>query len=64
LLKGEPDYLATATSVNQTALYAEAASMAKVSLPKSLTRSVKMIDGTLWDGSNPKAYAASFKIHA
>jgi len=25
-------------------------------------RSSKLIDGTVWDGKNPKAYAASFKI--
>jgi len=64
LLKGEPDYLATATSVNQTKLYAEAATMAKVSVPKSPMRSVKLIDGTVWDGKNPKAYVDSFKIKA
>ena len=62
LLKGEPDYLATATSVNQIKLYTEAAAMAKVSVPKSPMRSVKMIDGTVWDGKNPKAYADAFKI--
>ncbi|QYF91690.1 ABC transporter substrate-binding protein [Massilia sp. PAMC28688] len=64
LLKGEPDYLATATSVNQLKLYAEAAAMAKVALPKSPLRSVKMIDGTVWDGKNPKAYADAFRIKA
>ncbi len=64
LLKGEPDYLATATSVNQTKLYAEGAAMAKVAVPKSTMRSVKMIDGTVWDGKNPKAYADAFKIKA
>ena len=62
LMKTEPDYLATATSVNQIKLYTEAASMAKVNVPKSPMRSVTMIDGTLWDGKNPKAYAAAFKI--
>ena len=64
LLKGEPDYLATATSVNQIKLYTEAATMAKVSVPKSPLRTVKMIDGTLWDGKHAQAYAASFKIKA
>ena len=64
LMKSEPDYLATATSVNQIKLYTEAATMAKVSVPKSPMRSVTMIDGTLWDGKNPKAYAAAFKIKA
>lgn len=64
LLKSEPDYLAIATQVNQIELYKEAASMAKVSVPKSPLRSVKMVDGTVWDGKNPKAYADSFKIKA
>ena len=62
LLKADVDYLAVATSVNQIKLYSEAASMAKVALPKSPLRSVKMIDGTVWDGKNPQAYAAAFKI--
>lgn len=64
LLKTEPDYLATATSVNQIGLYTEAAAMAKVSLPTSPLRTVKMLDGTVWDGKHPKAYADSFKIKA
>ncbi|MES2743214.1 MAG: CmpA/NrtA family ABC transporter substrate-binding protein [Pseudomonadota bacterium] len=64
LLKSEPDYLAVATAINQIAVFKDAAAQAKVSVPKSPLRSVKMIDGALWDGSNPKAYAASFKIKA
>jgi nitrate/nitrite transport system substrate-binding protein len=64
LLKTEPDYLAVATQINQIDLYKDAAGMAKVSLPKSPLRSVKMVDGTVWDGKNPKAYAESFKIKA
>ncbi len=64
LLKAEPDYLAVATQINQIEAYRDAAGMAKVSLPKSPLRSVKMIDGTVWDGKNPKAYADSFKIKA
>ncbi|MFP5393300.1 MAG: CmpA/NrtA family ABC transporter substrate-binding protein [Gammaproteobacteria bacterium] len=62
LLKGEPDYLATATSVNQVALYKEAAALARVSVPASAQRTVKMIDGVVWDAKNPKAYADAFKI--
>jgi nitrate/nitrite transport system substrate-binding protein len=64
LLKSEPDYLAVATQVNQIEVYKDAASLAKVSVPKSPMRSVKMIDGAVWDGKNPKAYADSFKIKA
>ncbi|SFF53008.1 nitrate/nitrite transport system substrate-binding protein [Duganella sp. CF458] len=64
LLKAEPDYLAVATQINRIDVYQDAAAMAKVSVPKSPLRSVKMIDGTTWDGRNPKAYADSFKIKA
>lgn len=64
LAKGEPDYLGTAKSINRIALYKEAATAAKVPLPKSEMRSSKLIDGVVWDGKNPKAYAESFKIKA
>lgn len=64
LLKSDPDYLATATKVNQIKLYSEAASQVGVSVPKSPMRSSKLMDGVVWDGSNPAAYAASFKIKA
>jgi nitrate/nitrite transport system substrate-binding protein len=64
LLKSEPDYLAVATQVNQVDVYKDAAALAKVNVPKSPLRSVKLIDGVVWDGKNPKAYADSFKIKA
>jgi nitrate/nitrite transport system substrate-binding protein len=64
LLKSEPDYLAVATQINQIDVYKDAAAMAKVSVPKSPLRSTKLMDGTVWDGKNPKAYADSFKIKA
>ncbi|EJL93362.1 ABC-type nitrate/sulfonate/bicarbonate transport system, periplasmic component [Herbaspirillum sp. CF444] len=62
LLKDDPDYLAVARSVNQIDLYKEAAAMTKTSIPKDPMRTSKLMDGTVWDGKNPKAYAASFKI--
>ncbi|MCX7626839.1 MAG: ABC transporter substrate-binding protein [Methylophilaceae bacterium] len=62
LLKTDPDYLAVARKVNQTDLYKEAASALGVSVPKDLMRSSRLIDGVVWDGSDPKAYAAGFKI--
>ena len=64
LLKSEPDYLAVATQINQIGVYKDAAALAKVSVPKSPMRSTKLMDGTVWDGKNPKAYADSFKIKA
>ncbi len=64
LLKDDPDYLAVAKQINQIALFKDAAAMAKVPLPKSDLRSSKLIDGTVWDGKDPKKYAAGFKIKA
>jgi nitrate/nitrite transport system substrate-binding protein len=64
LLKDDPDYLAVATAVNQIDLYKDAAAMTKTPVPKSPLRSSKLMDGSVWDGKNPKAFAASFKIKA
>lgn len=64
LLKSDPDYLAVATKVNQIKLYSEAASQLGISVPKDPMRTSKLIDGVVWDGKNPAAYAASFKIKA
>jgi nitrate/nitrite transport system substrate-binding protein len=64
LLKTDPDYLAVAKKINQIELYKQAASQVKVSVPKDVMRSSKLMDGTVWDGKDPKKYAASFKVKA
>jgi nitrate/nitrite transport system substrate-binding protein len=64
LLKDHPDYLNVAKAVNRIDIYKQAATAAKVSIPKSDMRSSKMIDGVTWDGSNPAKYADGFKIKA
>ncbi len=64
LLKEDVDYLAVAKSINQIDLYKDAATLAKASVPKDPMRSSKLVDGVVWDGKNPQAYAASFKIKA
>jgi nitrate/nitrite transport system substrate-binding protein len=64
LLKEDPDYLAVAQSVNQIDLFKDAATMTKTPIPKSPLRTSKLMDGSVWDGKNPKAFAASFKIKA
>ncbi|HEY8084832.1 MAG TPA: CmpA/NrtA family ABC transporter substrate-binding protein [Methylophilaceae bacterium] len=64
LLREEPDYLAVASKINQVALYTEAATQLKVAVPKDAMRSARLIDGAVWDGKDPKAYAGSFKINA
>lgn len=64
MLKSDPDYLGVAKKVNQIALYSEAAAQVGVSVSKNEMRSSKLMDGIVWDGSNPAAYAAGFKIKA
>jgi nitrate/nitrite transport system substrate-binding protein len=64
LLKDHPDYLAVAKSVNRIDIYKQAATAAKVSVPKSDMRSSKLMDGVVWDGTNPAKYADGFKIKA
>jgi nitrate/nitrite transport system substrate-binding protein len=64
LHKDDPDYLAVAQKVNQIEIYKQAAALTKTPVPKDVMRSVKMIDGVTWDGKNPKAYAAGFKLKA
>lgn len=64
LLKADPDYLAVAKAINRIDIYKDAATMAQVSVPKDPMRKSKLMDGSIWDGKNPAAYAASFKIKA
>lgn len=64
MLKTDPDYLSVATKVNEIKLYSEAASLVGASIPKDVMRNSKLMDGVVWDGKNPAAYAAGFKIKA
>ncbi len=64
LLKDDPDYLAVAKKVNRIDIYKQAATAVGVAVPKSDMRSHKLIDGVVWDGKDPKKYAASFKVRA
>ncbi len=64
LLKEDPAYLDVAKKVNRIDIFKQAATAAGVALPKSDMRTSKFIDGAVWDGKDPKKYAASFKIHA
>jgi nitrate/nitrite transport system substrate-binding protein len=63
LLREDPDYQAVAARVNRVGLYREAALLAGVPAPSSLLRSSVLMDGKLWNGRDPHAYAASFAIH-
>lgn len=64
LLSEHPDYLGVARQVNRIDIYKEAAAAAKAPLPASDMRSSTLMDGKVWDGKNPKAYADSFAIKA
>lgn len=64
LLKDDPDYLAVAGRVNRVELYRQGAEMAGVALPPDVMRSSTLIDGVVWDGTDPKAYARSFPVRA
>jgi nitrate/nitrite transport system substrate-binding protein len=60
MLKDEPDYPAVAADINQVALYREAADLSGTPLPAGDMRSSVLMDGKVWDGSDPAGYAASF----
>jgi nitrate/nitrite transport system substrate-binding protein len=61
LLKEDVDYLAIAKKVNQIDLYKQAAALTKTAVPKDAMRTSKLMDGVVWDGKDPKKYAAGFK---
>ena len=64
LLKSDPDYLAVARQINRSELYTQAATaVGGISVPTTPMRSSTLIDGKVWDGSDPAAYANSFAIH-
>jgi nitrate/nitrite transport system substrate-binding protein len=53
-----------AKQINQVELYKQAASQLKISVPKELMRSSKLIDGVVWDGKDPAKYADGFRVKA
>lgn len=64
LLREDPDYLGVARQVQQLGLYREAATAVGVASWGQDMRSSQLIDGKIWDGTDPGAYARSFKLHA
>jgi len=64
LLREDPDYLAVARQVQQLDIYREAATAVGVEAWGKEMRSSQLLDGKVWDGSDPAAYARSFKLHA
>jgi two-component system, oxyanion-binding sensor len=64
LLREDPDYLAVARLVQQLDIYREAATAVGVAAWATDMRSSELLDGKVWDGSDPAGYARSFKLHA
>jgi ABC-type nitrate/sulfonate/bicarbonate transport system substrate-binding protein len=64
LLRSDPDYHGVAQQVQQLSLYREAASHLGIKIPATAMRSSTLIDGKIWDGSDPAGYARSFALHA
>lgn len=64
LLREDPDYLAVARQVQQLSLYRDAATAVGVTARGTDMRSSQLLDGKIWDGSDPAGYARSFKLHA
>ncbi|MFK3799128.1 MULTISPECIES: CmpA/NrtA family ABC transporter substrate-binding protein [unclassified Pseudomonas] len=64
LLREDPNYHAIARQVQQLDLYRQAAEALNIKVPASPMRSSQLIDGKVWDGSDPVGYAHGFKLHA
>lgn len=64
LLRADPDYLGVATRMHRVDLYRGAAAALGVPVPGAPMRSSRLMDGAIWDGSEPAAYAGAHRIHA
>lgn len=64
LLRQEPDYASVAADVNRIDVYRDSAAAAGVPMPSSTMRSSRLMDGVVWDGTDPARYAAGFPVHA
>jgi nitrate/nitrite transport system substrate-binding protein len=64
MLAEAPDYAAVAARVNQIDLYREAAGLLGIAVPDTPMRASTLLDGRLWDGKDPEAYATGFDLDA
>ncbi|MCS0629739.1 ABC transporter substrate-binding protein [Telluria mixta] len=62
LLRDNVDYAVVAGRVNRVGLYREAAVLAGVPASSTLMRRSVLMDGKVWDGSDPDTYISSFPI--
>jgi nitrate/nitrite transport system substrate-binding protein len=63
MLDADIDDAAVAASVNQTALYRDAAQAAGIATPGE-RRAATFCDGRVWDGGDPARYLAGFEMRA
>jgi nitrate/nitrite transport system substrate-binding protein len=64
LLDQHPDYEAVASAINRLDLYRGAAAAIGAHAPTDTLRSSRLIDGVVWNGQDPRAYADHFSLHA
>jgi nitrate/nitrite transport system substrate-binding protein len=64
MLPQAPDYRAVASQVNQAGLYGEAAAELGIAVPAQPMRRSTLMDGAVWDGSDPEAYATGSALGA
>lgn len=63
LIDSDPDYLAIAKKINRTDVYKQAATaVGGINLPADDMRTSTLMDGKVWNGSNPAEYANSFAM--
>ncbi|QMI05374.1 CmpA/NrtA family ABC transporter substrate-binding protein [Citrobacter sp. RHB25-C09] len=64
LLKQAPDYAAIAARINRTDIWRDAATaVGGITPPREMLRTSTLIDGSVWDGRDPEAYANRFTLH-
>lgn len=64
LLKQAPDYADIAAVVNRIDIWRDAATaVGGITPPAQLLRTSTLMDGTVWDGRDPEAYANRFTLH-
>jgi nitrate/nitrite transport system substrate-binding protein len=56
------NYLAIANQINRIELYQQGASQVNVAVPAGVMRSTRLMDGTVWDGKDPKGYEAGYEV--
>jgi nitrate/nitrite transport system substrate-binding protein len=66
MLSSKPDYMAAAKQIMRHDVYTAGCKLAGITLPESMESRGKetFFDGTVWDPTDPEAYAMGFKVKA